>query len=201
MPRGFWLWFYSTGNILGSLLALTGLGLYFAGLIDRWWWVIVPGLYLGGLMLAPPPLSGPAAEAMLARENLNELLNTMLKRARKELSVEIGAPFERIIEALKDTLPHLESRPAGDFAAFTVRQMVQDYLPATLDNYLKLPRAYRRMHKLPDGRTPQQAFIAQLTTLENELRETLGALVSDDTQRLLAHGRFLEDRFSRPEQF
>jgi len=54
MPRAFWIWFYSTGNLLGSALALIGLGLYFTGLIDRWWWLIVPGLYLSGLLLAPP---------------------------------------------------------------------------------------------------------------------------------------------------
>ncbi|MEW6445498.1 MAG: hypothetical protein AB1479_05635 [Pseudomonadota bacterium] len=201
MPRGFWIWFYSTGNILGSLLALAGLGLYFTGLIDRWWWLIVPGLYLGGLLLALPPAQGERGTPSAATLDMHDSLDDMSKRARKELSAEVGATFERLIQALRETLPHLEDRPTGDHAAFTVRQMVRDYLPATLDNYLRLPRAYRRMHKLPDGRTPQQAFIAQLSTLENELRDTLGALASDDTQRLLAHGRFLEDRFSKPELF
>ncbi|TQV62890.1 MAG: hypothetical protein FNT29_08305 [Halothiobacillaceae bacterium] len=201
MPRAFWIWFYSTGNLLGSALALIGLGLYFTGLIDRWWWLIVPGLYLSGLLLMPPPLAGHAAAHARVTEDMHVALDDLIQRARKGLGAEIGASFERIIEALRDTLPYLEKRPTGDHAAFTVRQMALDYLPATLDNYLRLPRAYRGMHKLPDGRTPQQAFIAQLNTLDHELRETLTALVSDDAQRLLAHGRFLEDRFARPEQF
>jgi hypothetical protein len=41
----FQLFFYSTGNIVGSVLAIGGLGLLFGGLIHSDWLAIVAGLY------------------------------------------------------------------------------------------------------------------------------------------------------------
>ncbi|HES75464.1 MAG TPA: hypothetical protein ENO09_00500, partial [bacterium] len=49
--HAFWVWLYSNGNLLGSALALLGLGLYFSGLIGGDWWWIVPGLYLAGFLI------------------------------------------------------------------------------------------------------------------------------------------------------
>ena len=57
------------------------------------------------------------------------------------------------------------------------------------------------MHKLSDGRTPRQVFVAQLNTLNEEVQSSLTALAENDTQQLLANERFLADRFSRPESF
>src|SRR5262249_36912902 len=47
MRRGerFWLYLYSGKNIAGSVLALLGVGAYLLGLIDRFWFPIVLGLY------------------------------------------------------------------------------------------------------------------------------------------------------------
>jgi hypothetical protein len=195
----FWVWLYSNGNLLGSVLALLGLGLYFTGMIGDWWWLIVPGLYLAGLLIAPqPPRPSPMSQVQM---DLNDALDTLQERARKGLTAERAETFDRLIDSLRDTLPLLETQAAGDRTAYTLRQTILDYLPETLDNYLRLPVAYRRMHKLADGRTPRQVFVAQLDTLNNEVQSSLAALAENDTQQLLANERFLADRFSRPESF
>jgi hypothetical protein len=195
----FWVWLYSNGNLLGSVLALLGLGLYFSGLIGEWWWLIVPGLYLAGFLIAPqPPRSNPMSQAQM---DLHDALDALQQRAQKGLTAERAESFDRLIESLRETLPLLETQGAGDRTAFTLRQTILDYLPETLDNYLRLPVAYRRMHKLADGRTPRQVFVAQLNTLNEEVQSSLAALAENDTQQLLANERFLADRFSRPESF
>ena len=197
--HAFWVWLYSNGNLLGSALALAGLGLYFSGLIDASWWFIIPGLYVAGFLIAPPPRRPAPATQM--QMDLHAALDMLQQRARKGLSAERLESFERLIESLRDTLPLLETQGVGDRTAYTLRQTILDYLPATLDNYLRLPVAYRRMHKLADGRTPRQVFVAQLNTLNHEVQSSLAALAENDTQQLLANERFLADRFSRPESF
>ncbi len=201
-PRrhGFWVWLYSNGNLLGSALALIGLGLYFANLLGDAWWIIVPGLYLAGFLIAP---QAKARHNSLsdAQMDLHEALDELQRRAQQGLTAERLETFDRLILSLRDTLPLLEKQAVGDRTAYTLRQTILDYLPVTLDNYLRLPRAYRQMHKLKDGRTPRQVFVAQLNTLNEEVQSSLSALAENDTQKLLAHERFLADRFSRPESF
>ncbi len=201
-PRrhGFWVWLYSNGNLLGSALALIGLGLYFGDLLGDAWWMIVPGLYLAGFLIAPQAKArhNSLSEAQM---DLHEALDELQRRAQQGLTAERLETFDRLILSLRDTLPLLEKQAVGDRTAYTLRQTILDYLPVTLDNYLRLPRAYRQMHKLGDGRTPRQVFVAQLNTLNEEVQSSLTALAENDTQQLLANERFLADRFSRPESF
>ena len=195
----FWVWLYSNANLLGTVLALLGLGLYLGGIINEGWWLIIPGLYLAGYLIAPrPPQAKPISQAQL---DLSTALDAMQQRAQQGLSAERLQTFDRLITSLRDALPLLEAQSTGDRSAYTLRQTILDYLPATLDNYLRLPRAYRQMHKLNDGRTPREVFVAQLDTLHNEVQSSIKALAENDTQQLLANERFLADRFSRPESF
>lgn len=52
------LFFYGTNNIAGCLLALGGLVLYFGGVIEAYWWLIVAGLYGRGDARAAAERSG-----------------------------------------------------------------------------------------------------------------------------------------------
>ena len=49
----FLLFLYSTPNIIGSLLGIIGLMLYFLGIINQFWFLIVIGLYAIGLLATP----------------------------------------------------------------------------------------------------------------------------------------------------
>src|SRR5262249_10203167 len=62
------LFLYSTRHIAGSVAALLGLGLYFLGVVDRFWWAIVAALYVGGYLVVP---RDEAAERV-ARADFNE---------------------------------------------------------------------------------------------------------------------------------
>lgn len=47
------LFLYSTQNLVGSVLAIIGLVMFFAGWINDWWFPIVVGLYAVGLFAVP----------------------------------------------------------------------------------------------------------------------------------------------------
>ena len=54
---------------------------------------------------------------------------------------------------------------------------------------------YATLHRMTDGRTAAQVLLDQLTLLDRKLEEVADAVNKNDTDALLANGRFLEDRF------
>ena len=63
--------------------------------------------------------------------------------------------------------------------------------------YLNLPRGYAPLHPVQDGKTPRQVLLEQLTLLESKMNEVADDVHQYDADRLLANGRFLEERFGR----
>jgi len=203
LPRKLALFVYGLPNLLGALLALLGLVLFFLGLIKAFWFVIVPGLYLSGYLLGAMFAVGEQApwRQQLEHLDLKLGLEQLKQRVRGQVSPEVWQRVQLITELIADLIPRLEGRGGGDHIAFTVRQTALDYLPSTLENYLKLPQAYRRLHTLPNGKTPRQTLIEQLDTLEDAMRRSLDEFSRDDANALLAQERFLKDRFFQAEEF
>ena len=86
-------------------------------------------------------------------------------------------------------------RAAGDPTVHLIRQTALDYLPEALNGYLRLPRAYAERRPVAAGRTPHDVLLEQLDLLDTKMREAADAKLAHDSERLLANGRFLADRF------
>lgn len=123
---------------------------------------------LGGLRMLPARLNGRVSDAAIAT-------------------------VERITALLTDTAPRLTGNTEAEFV---VDRTATDYLPSTLRAYLSLPADWVRGHVFPDGTTPEQAFFAQLATIEEAARKMRDAAVEQDAAALLTNGRFLSDRFA-----
>ena len=80
-----------------------------------------------------------------------------------------------------------------------IRQTVLDYLPETLQNYTNLPPAFANLHPVRNGKTARQLLSEQLDLLDKQMVEVAVDLAKNDTQKLLAHGRFLEAKFSQSD--
>ena len=196
MKRGLWLFLYSTRNIAGSLLALVGLGLFLTGVIDHYWLAIVAGLYGIGF-LATPSRSGAVLgpDASLSVAEIQAELRRMLSSIKGRVEPDVQARVASIVGAIAEALPRLGE---GE-ALFTVRQMAVDYHPSTLDAYVKLPPAYRRLHPVQNGKSAHAVLDEQLTLLDQKMQDILVSVNENDTQALLANGRFLKEKFSTSE--
>jgi len=87
--------------------------------------------------------------------------------------------------------------PPGYPELFVVQRTATD-LPAHRPGGLSQPaRAYATLHPVQDGKTPRQVLLDQLTLLEGKMTEVADDVHRNDTDRLLANGRFLEERFGR----
>lgn len=193
-----WLFLYGTPHIAGSLLGLAGLGLLAAGVIGRGWLAITAGLYALGWVAAwtlLPDRSASLAER-IRRDDLAEELEDLLARTDKRLPPSATAALQRIRELLLTLLERLrQGNPLFVEQAHHVEQAVRDYLPTTLESFLRLPPVYARIHVIKDGRTAEGLLADQLAVLEDGLKQLIESAAADDAEALLANGRFLDAKF------
>ena len=195
MMRRFWLYIYGLPNILGSSLALIGLGLFFTGIIKSYWLFIVLGLYGIGYLVAPRPqeLSLQLEQAWDEAE-IRRKLAELVTQGKRILPEQAADTVKRIEQFILDILSGSKAVGEQPFQLHILRQTVNDYLPTLLQTYAKLPKAFARMHPVRDGKTPQQLVNEQLTLIETELKNMLFDLSKNDAEALIVHGEFLKKR-------
>jgi hypothetical protein len=197
---------YSTGNIVGCLLAMGGLGLFFGGVIHSYWWAIVPGLYGAGMLAWPrSDLAETAEQAELSSEMLAQHVRKLVDSVAQGLPKEALNHLHSIQSTLSELLPRLhELRDRGIVSAkdsFTVLETVRRYLPDTLGAYLRLPKLYAQMQPLADGRTASQTLLDQLGMLDTSLKDVAQSAFAGDAEALVVNGQFLQNKFSEKSAF
>jgi hypothetical protein len=200
------MFLYSTGNIVGSVLALGGLGLFFSGVIHAYWWAIVAGLYGVGVLGWPrSSLAETARNTELSTEQLAQQVRKLVDSVARGLPKESLDCLRSIQGTLSELLPRLrELRDRGIISAkdsFTVIETVRRYLPDTLAAYLRLPKFYAQMQPLADGRTASQTLLNQLQVLDSSLKEIGQSAFAGDAEMLVANGQFLQRKFSEKLAF
>jgi hypothetical protein len=187
---------YSTKNIVGSLLAIVGLVLFFTGVVGTLWPVIVIGLYVIGVLVAPGTASIDLRSGF-DPDDVRKALDHEVHAVSGRVSADVLTKLLNIQQIILGILPRSGALPPGSPELFVVERTATDYLPTSLESYLNLPRAYATLHPVQDGKTAKQVLMDQLTLLESKMGEVADDVHRNDTDRLLANGRFLEERFGR----
>jgi hypothetical protein len=188
------LYLYSRKNIVASTLALLGIALFFLGVIGPVWPAVVIGLYLIGALVTP---SGQKWDLFGWEEpsDIAGALSRQVAAVKGKVPDDVYQKVVSIQQTILAILPKINRLGPGSSDAFVVQKTASDYLPSTLQAYLNLPRAYAAVHRMDDGRTAAQVLMDQLTLLDTKMGEVADAVNKNDTDALLANGRFLEDRF------
>jgi hypothetical protein len=90
------------------------------------------------------------------------------------------------------------SRELMDLRPFEVRKIAFEYLPDTLNEYLRLPPTLARTEALHGENTAEDTLNEQLTLLDTTLHDLAKSLFEKDATGLLVHGRFLKEKFAEP---
>jgi hypothetical protein len=188
------LYLYSRKNIVACLLALLGIALFFVGVLGPVWPAVVVGMYLVGALATP---SGPTLNLLggEAPSDIRAALDRQVSAVKGKVPDDVYQKVVAIQQTILSILPKIDRLGPGSQDAFIVQKTATDYLPSTLQAYLNLPRTYATLHRMTDGRTASQVLLDQLTILDSKLEEVADAVNKNDTDALLANGRFLEDRF------
>lgn len=194
------LYLYTNKNIAGCICAIVALGAYLAGFVHDFWWEITVGAYLVPALAIPGQRdTGVDLDRQMNDADLVAGLRRLSDRAAKLLPADTAADVTDICAMLESAIPAISARNYPDQLAHDVRTTASEYLPQTIDAYLRMPPAFRNVKKLQDGKTATQIFAEQLTLLKQHLQTVSDDLASNDASALLANGRFLREKFASPE--
>jgi hypothetical protein len=105
-----------------------------------------------------------------------------------------------ICALVEQALPRANELGVGSEEMHVLSRMTTDYLPTALNPYLAMPRAYAERTPLADGRTATQVLCGQLDVMYAQMWQVNNAILQADGDKLLANGRFLNDKFG-PNRF
>jgi len=139
----------------------------------------------------------PSADRHQSRQRPNADKRSDPRPLRQpELPIDMQVKVEQIRRKVDMLLSYADRFPPFSQDLYLVRQTASDYLPRTIDSYLGLPKqAVAGAPLSVDGKTAYQELRAQLDLLDSKLDDIAQDLQRQDTDRLLANRRFLEDRF------
>lgn len=139
----------------------------------------------------PTDASEPAVDEAAVRRALAS--NQRLAQGR--LPAPAMAKLLKIQRQITELLPMARQFPTGSRDLYVVQRTATDYLPATLRAFLALPPQFAATKVVVNGKTALQLVDEQLDLLAAQLEEITDAVHKQDSDRLLANGRFLEERF------
>ena len=141
----------------------------------------------------PPAKAAPGLDVRQIGRALDEAVRITSGR----LPVPLQAKVAEIRREILELLPSTSGFPVGSEDLYVIERTAIDYLPSTLNAYLALPQGYASTQVLEGGKTALQLLEEQLQLLDDRLDEIAEAVRQQDSDRLMANGRFLEERFGR----
>ncbi len=133
----------------------------------------------------------------LTADDVRQALDHLTETIQPHLPGDIMSKVTHIHQAVVDTLPYIADVNSSDQTVYVVRQVALEYLPETLENYLNLPPSFANQTPVKDDKTARQLLLEQLDLLAHEMRDIATDFHRRDAQRLVAHGRFLQEKFTR----
>jgi hypothetical protein len=191
------LYLYSTRNIVGGVLALVGLGLFFGGIIADYWLPIVCALYASGVLLVPSDNTDLEFKVRneMNQANLTESIEELISKSRKKLPSEAVERLTKIRDMVVELAPKLFTNNVAMGYAISLVNAVNRDLPETVKNYTGLPTAFATMHSIDNGKTCKQLLLEQLDLLYEQLGKIAENIYKDDADALVVNGKFLKDKF------
>ena len=196
--RGLVSYLTSRRNLTGSALALVGGGLILVDPVGLQGILLVAGLYLAGALATQgtPRIHRFGFDPRRLQKSLSEQIAAVAARVPPEILVRL----QRIeLTTRTEILPHLDCLPLGAPELYLIERTVSDYLPTAIDAYLRLPTGYVSSQPGSHGRAAVDVLAEELDFLDAEMRQVAEVVHRTDMDRLLAHKRFLIDRFHREE--
>lgn len=140
----------------------------------------------------------PAGASVPQAQNVAASLPTDLQGLHRDtrLPAEARALLVALDLRTAEAMRALSSQgQTGTQAAYQVRAIREEYVPAAVQAYLKLPPTRADVTPIDDGKTGKDLLIEQLNLLLNAAQDLLEACAQAGGQELLSHGRFLREKF------
>lgn len=137
--------------------------------------------------------SGKSSEERLI-ENSIAALTKQMNEHQDELPFTIRKSVTGILQTLKELLPQWKEMDSYGDQKFTINNIITDYLPTLLNNYLTLPKSY-----LARSRKAEEAegkVLKQVQLLQNAVDKIQDSVYEGVEQRIEEQGNFLQAKFT-----
>jgi hypothetical protein len=134
-----------------------------------------------------------SVDAREIRSGLERLLLATHSRVADDVYQKVGSIAHSIVVTLPEDGSGIDR---ADPNVNLVRQTALSYLPEAMNAYLAIPRTYAESRAVDGGRTAHDLLMDQLTVMDERMREVADAIAKNDTDKLLANVRFLQERFA-----
>ena len=196
-PSGAARYARSTKNIVGLSLAVVGPVLALAGVLaPPLGLALAPALYAVGALAAPGEKKVELA-AGLDADDVDESLKKLRNGIHGRVPADVDLRVKQLATMISEMLPRADALADGTDARYVLVRTATDYLPSTLQAYLDLPRSYADNEVVADGKTAHQLLNDQLDVLYAHMQSVSDAVNRADTDKLIANGRFLAEKFGR----
>jgi hypothetical protein len=115
--------------------------------------------------------------------------------ARGAVPAPVASRVSRVSRTVRDTIPRLSNVGGSSLTAYNVMATATDYLPEAIGGYLRLPRQFADSRPVDRGKTSLMILIDQLDLLGATMDKVFDAVCRADADALVAHGRFLAEKF------
>ena len=123
-------------------------------------------------------------------------LDQLVTQIRGRVPDAVQARVERVANTVRQTIPRLDHLGANSVQAHAVVRTATSYLPEAVAAYLRLPRDYADRRPVSGGKTSLTILCDQLDLLGSKMDDLFDAACRADADALIAHGRFLAEKFS-----
>ncbi|GAA2108226.1 hypothetical protein GCM10009841_28550 [Microlunatus panaciterrae] len=152
------------------------------------WWARVTGRQQPAPIVSTPP-APTEADIMAALDRIESLV------VQSDVPAPVVSRVKRVSGTVRQTMPRLRNLGLGSQEAYSVMATATDYLPEALGGYLRLPRQWADSRPVEGGKTSLMLLIDQLDLLGATMDKIFDAVCRTDADALIAHGRFLQEKF------
>ncbi len=197
-PGRFARWATSTKNMVGIGAAAVGPVLGIVGVVNPLVGVaLAPALYVVGVLAAPGRKKPLRISDSVDSKDAIRSLDEIQRKIRRRVPDVVARRVKYIAGSITDSLRRADSLGEGSSEVFGLVKTATDYLPTALQSYLDLPRHYADRKVLQNGKTSLVILIEQLDLLIKKMDEIAEAVNRADSDKLIAHGRFLAEKFGK----
>ncbi|HEU5487023.1 MAG TPA: hypothetical protein VFU98_19125 [Microlunatus sp.] len=146
----------------------------------------------------PEPVVSPTPPAPTEGDIMSALDRVEAMVAGGVVPPPVQSRVKRVTSTVRQTMPRLRNLGLGSPEAYSVMATATDYLPEAINGYLRLPRQWADSRPVENGKTSLMLLIDQLDLLTSTMDKIFDAVVRVDAAALVAHGRFLQEKFGHP---
>lgn len=140
---------------------------------------------------AQAPASGPPTPEQIA----DSLVRIDVMAVSGNVPAPVLARVYRVTKRLREILPRMSNAGLDSADEYSLIATATSYLPESLETYLRLPRDWADTRPIEGSKTSLLLLVDQLDLLGATVDKMYDAVLQNDANALITHGRFLQQKF------